>query len=840
MTTAPHRLALVLSLLSLLPARASQAQPRPATGNGGYLPQLADPLGLLARPPLLSLSEPGAAARRLRPTDDGKGFDARAGDQIYSGHIEAEFVRPWIDFSVQAGQQRWRGAFSIKPRSPAQILIRLGRGGQVLAGSTAPSRTPRPGAAKPGNPNLPVGADPRARRSAPGAVEAVLWLALLASLALSLVLAVKHRGRPRAPGGDEAQPPGSWLHTPPRWLVLGLPAACAVTVSLPLLLRPGALAGPDTFRSFDWLETAKLDAFSRLSLLSGELPHWNPLLQGGVPQLCHPSDSTLSPLMLPTLLLGEGPGMKLNVVLALLLGALGTTLLGRDRLGLRPPFAVVAGCAYAVAGWVPSRVAVGYYESALYAFFPLVVWLFLESVGRPWRFVGAALLLGLAAMQIHLGLPMLMLALGLWCLLELCRGALPRSFLWRLPLLSAGAAGVAAVKLLPMWSYLRGLGFRRVEHYTTFDAFYADMADLALKVVAVVPAVGQYDAAGMPSRGDFGYVGLGPLLALLVGGALLLQWALPGGLRVIAALFVLYLWLCFGFNAPLDLFRPLWSLPLFHSMRGALRYFSFGLVWFGCLLAAGGLQLLASRLPWPRVKLPLALAVALAAVAWSALPSAGRYWSSFDGTVVPPRHQQQGFYQVAINPRDRSLHLGGQRAFDHGNLLLYANLKAGIGTVYPPEDLPSTPLVKGQSTFDVHTRSYFPDPTFEGDARCLAHDCQARVVQVGPNQISVVARFQQSDTLLLNFNASPRWTLGADCTHGWSAPRAVEGLLATRFEGQGAAAVTLRYRPPGTFWWGLVLSIMTLALLVGLALWLNKNGTTAAPASKNSPPRSPG
>jgi len=824
---------IALLLLLLHPARAG-AQPSPApSGERGYLLHIADPHGLLPGPPLARVSEAGAAPRQIRPVDDGSGADVSAGDRIYSAAIEADFLRPWLKLEVQAGKRRWRTDFSIRPRTPAQIFVRLEKDGSALAGSTAPSRTARPDAPGPGvkrDPRLPVGADPRPKREMP-LWDVVIWTALLAYLGLSLaLLGVRAMRRRRGGGPDEISPrpdpdgllwdllPGA-LRSRRRLVVLGLPVLCSLAVSLPLLLRPGALAGPDTFRTFDWLETAKLDAFSRHALLSrGALPHWNPLLQGGFPQLCHPSDSSLSPLILPTLLFGEAAGMKLNVVLALALGALGVTLLGRDRLGLDPLLAAFAGCAYAVAGWVPSRVAVGYYESTLYAAFPLAVWLFLSSRGHPWRLLGATAMLALAAMHIHLGLPMLMLALVLLCLLEMARGALPACFLWRLPLACAGAAGLAAVKLIPMVSYLQGLGFRRTENYLTFDAFYASMADLGAKLVNVVPAVGQYDAAGMTSRGDFGFVGLGLPLALLAGAAMVLYWALPRGQRVVAGLALLFVWLCFGFNAPLDLFRALWSLPLFHSMRGALRYFSFGLVWFGCLLAAGGLQLLARRIPGPRARAAVVAALALVSLAWPGARSAARYWSSFDGTIVQPRRARGGFYQVAINPRDRSLHMGGDTSYDHGNLLIYASLKAGLGTVYMPEDLPSSPAARGLTTYDVHTRLYFPSPRYLGEARCATHRCQAKVVEVGPNHIRARASFERADTLLLNFNGGTGWEVAHDSTKGWQAPKVSGGLLAVRFGGRGPAEVVLTRGPAEELWWGLAVTLAALALALALTL----------------------
>ena len=105
----PSRLPLLVGLL-LLPATGGAQGPPAATGkHRGYVLHLADPGGLLRGPPLVLLSEASAAARRLRPRDDGAGADARAGDRVYTATTEAEFVRPWIRLEVRAGARRWRG-----------------------------------------------------------------------------------------------------------------------------------------------------------------------------------------------------------------------------------------------------------------------------------------------------------------------------------------------------------------------------------------------------------------------------------------------------------------------------------------------------------------------------------------------------------------------------------------------------------------------------------------------------------------------------------------------------------------------------------------------------------
>ena len=818
----PSALLWVLALLWAPGAASAQPTSQSVANSAGFLLQVSDPDRLLSGPPAVTLRGPKGAPRRFLLQDRGTDHDVTAGDGIYSAWVPA-LDDPLVKAEVRQGSQRWSGQFTIAPKTArASAFLRLEPRGALAAMSNAPVNLPNPARATPFPDTTGSGGGGSGMFSHQQKLGFgfILWALMLIYLLVGpLYLLARKRDRAAPPPLDsrpaarEQQQGGGGLMgriLPGGRQVLILPLVCAVVVSLPIFFTPGALVGPDTFRSFDWLESAKLDAFSRQALLRWlELPHWNPLLQGGMPQLSHPSDSSLSPLLLPTLLLGEAVGLKLNVVLALALGALGVALMGRDRLGLGPWYAAFAGCAYALAGWVPSRMAVGYYESSLYSIFPLLIWLFFESPGRPLRLIGATLLLALAAMHTHLGLPMLMLALALMASLELLRGRLSRGHLWRLGLVCAGGAGLAAVKLLPMWSYLQDLGWRREEHYSTFGAFYSSAADLWAQLIQVVPAVGSYDAAGVCDRGDFGYVGLGPPLAALAGLALLLYWALPRGQLVITVTGFVFLLLCFGYYAPVDLFYPLWSLPLFHSMRGAVRYFSFGLMYFGCLLAAGGLQLLARFIPGA-LRGPAVVSLALLCLAWPAVQSARLNLQSFTRDASPSAAPRGQFFQETLNGTWSTLHLGGRPGYDRGNMLIYQNLKAGVGTIYIPEDLPSRPRAQGKRIYDAVGRHYYPNPHYRGEAWCEGHDCSAEILEIRANLIRVRARFQQPDVLRINQNASPRWALLPGAGQWEILP--AKGLLGARHGGRGVAEVTFRYRPGGAFWLGLSMSVATLAM----------------------------
>ena len=168
-----------------------------------------------------------------------------------------------------------------------------------------------------------------------------------------------------------------------------------------------AIVGSDTYRSHDWLEVAKLDFYARKSLLQWHsLPLWNPLLAGGQPQFSHPSDGSMGPLILASVLFGEVLGMKINVGLAALLGAWGVLFLLRSGLGLGISAAFVGALGYAWSGWLPARVAVGFYESSLVVAWPAVLALWLMPgplAARRRRWTLAAVVVWALSVQLQTG-----------------------------------------------------------------------------------------------------------------------------------------------------------------------------------------------------------------------------------------------------------------------------------------------------------------------------------------------------------------------------------------------------------------------------------------------------
>ncbi|MFQ5808045.1 MAG: hypothetical protein ACE5JM_00375, partial [Armatimonadota bacterium] len=74
----------------------------------------------------------------------------------------------------------------------------------------------------------------------------------------------------------------------------------------------------------DWFKECAFNRSARQAILADhQLPLRTQYLGGGYPLIAYPEDSSLSPLFVTTLLLGENAGLKLRAFIKLLVGGLG-------------------------------------------------------------------------------------------------------------------------------------------------------------------------------------------------------------------------------------------------------------------------------------------------------------------------------------------------------------------------------------------------------------------------------------------------------------------------------------------------------------------------------------
>jgi hypothetical protein len=571
-----------------------------------------------------------------------------------------------------------------------------------------------------------------------------------------------------------------------------------------------AVVGTDSYRSHDWLEVAKLDHYARKSLLEWKRwPLWNPLLAGGQPQLAHPSDGSASPLIVSSLLFGEIRGLKINVGLVALLGALGVFGIARRVLRLDVAPTAVAALAWCWAGWLPARVAVGFYESCLMAAWPLVLWLWLDPAPddvRRRRWALGAVVLWALAIQLQLAVPVLVLWMALLLGVEaaLARRAeepLPKEDALGGLALLAVAGLLGAVKFLPMLALLREGGFRDVAIYPTHpDAWYRNFEQLWFGLFHHVPNVPVLDSDGNPRIQEYMTLQPGPATLLLaVPGAV---WAARRrAWQPWLAAGAAFLWLSFGPHAPVDGFRVLHPLPLFSAMRGPLRYFNYPVLITLCLLGGAGAQAVLARLP--QRASPALVAAFLALNAPGAMDARTLLRSAFlyAPQTLPP----------SAEPTSEGLSTRSTGDAPRLNLRKYTNVRRGMPTVYTPEDLPIevAPL---PARWIGPDGSSTPEEDYRGEA--WTEGGRAALVALRSSEVVVRHRRTEPGLVYVNQNAWPGWACG-DRPVSEDAGEET-GLLA--FEAPaGDGETTCRWRPR-TLWPGVGGSLLG---LVGLA-WLGR------------------
>lgn len=579
--------------------------------------------------------------------------------------------------------------------------------------------------------------------------------------------------------------------------------------TLPLVWGEDAwysIVGTDSYRSHDWLEVAKFDFFARQSLLEyGSFPWWNPLLAGGLPQAAHPSDGSLSPLIVPSLIYGETMGMKINIVIVALLGTLGVWGLGRRVLGLGVAASFVAGLAYAWSGWLPARVAVGFYESCLMASWPAILALWLapgDRLERRRRWCLAALLLWAVAIQLQLAVPVFVVLMAvLWASHAGVQWTSERTIPWAL--LAGGglvltlAATLGAVKFVPMLDALATSDFRAVKEYPTHpDAWYQSWQQVWYGLFHRVPNVPITDHDGNPRIQEYMTLlpGVGTVLLAVIGALAAARGRSRAAIPwlVVGAVF---LWLSFGMHAAVDGFEALRQLPLFGSMRGPLRYLNYPVLLAICLVAGVGFETIRSELDMRGG----ARAVALGVLALgllnlpSALDARSLYGSSFRWGLPEPTTPEE-----IRSERLRGISTGGQ---DQRNLRKYVNVRRGTPTVYKPEDVPIKVSAAAAGYIDENG-ALVPELDYYGEAWAADPDLPGRplapargtasLVAYRSSEVEIAHDLSVATVVVVNQNASPGW----DCDRPlYTSAAETLGLLAFQAPA-GSATTVCTWRPP--------------------------------------------
>jgi len=585
----------------------------------------------------------------------------------------------------------------------------------------------------------------------------------------------------------------------------------AITLSS---ISPLTSGGKLNIKDADFFQYASRHESVRKSLLEY---HTFPLraywFGGGFPTIGDPEDPTMNPLVLLSVLFGAVMGLKLIAYLALLVGGLSTYAFARYILGYTRWGALFSGLIFGICLFVPIRIEGGNPNEVYATFLPLCL-----------------LLIGLACRDRKIAL--LILPLVFYTMLT--DGKL-NCFMGMFYI-----GVICFVNIIPMFNTLSPQNPPRKITFKPLKIFLLAIAlTFLIGMVRILPALEHINAKGglgnidlffyaetygfsgynfqqlwqevLGWKGQQGYVTIGWLPVILFGIALFVFWkkSLPWAIALI-----LFGWLILASNAPFDLFKLLWNLPIFNAVRQPAKYFSFQIA-FTFAIASGQFFWLLTKLRPRWLEHLVALMLIIAGV-WFLYPkniTLQRNTYDFDipAEFLAPTKEKFFNIQGLDLPRNRT---------EPFNSVAYLNLVRNIGTIDWYTGIPLAENAVPKYFIDANN-NYIPNPEYRGEVFFLSPEEQELPKSTAqaafrPNSVAVEVSLQKPGTIVINQNYHRDWHTNRGELFN------KDGLLALRLQDTGDYTIRLRYLSR-SFYAGLAISFVSLLAMV-LVVWAYRSG----------------
>ena len=572
--------------------------------------------------------------------------------------------------------------------------------------------------------------------------------------------------------------------------------ALTISFSLPLLHHPLDMVGET-----DWLQKASYLAAGKHSLLIyKQFPLWTPCFGGGYPFMGHPENMFYNPLLLALTLGGnEWLTMKMIAALAYCAGGAGMYLWTRKAIRYSIPGAFFSSLLFSFNSYLPFHTCTGNFMESTYYYLPLLMFLlFLAGKNLKWT-IGAGLILaynilgdgGLQVPNMFLFLALFYLSGAILPPKDNARKAGRK--LNALLLSFALAILFSSIKLVPVAELLRDSP-RRMESYERAAEGSAGLKTLSASLLSRGPF--KRDRQPTFPDGSFAdstiYFGIIPLF--FSAAAFILSWRKT---RIFLPPLIVFTLLTMGNKSPVDLFRVLWHLPVYCSLRMPNKYFAFFIA-FTVSATAGAV------VPGPSKKRPLNLLVISVAILSSL--------SLFTATIPyhisltsgpPPLKSRHTFFHVLSERED-----GRHHRYEDDQYYLVLE---GIGKInwYGNIYLGENAVPKFRYRYPDEKRGRF-NPAYRGETFFLRGLSGAEIERWSPSILEVSVNVRENDVLIINQNYNRNWKSSMGRVIDY------EGLLAVGGLPTGEHEVKL-YFDPASFKIGAVIS--SLSLLVAL-VWL--------------------
>ncbi|MFQ6039253.1 MAG: hypothetical protein ACE5PV_00245 [Candidatus Poribacteria bacterium] len=530
---------------------------------------------------------------------------------------------------------------------------------------------------------------------------------------------------------------------------------------------------------------------------------------GGFPTLGDPEDPSLNPLVILSVVFGTVMGLKLITYLAILVGGLGTYALARHILGDTRWGALFSGLIFGTSLFVPLRILDGNPNEVYAAFLPMCMLLIgLACRGRKIALLILPFVFYTMLSDGKLNFFTSVSYVGVLCLLDvfppfntLVAPNPSRRFDIRpikiLLIALCVTALIGMARILPALELINAKGgLRHIElffHPKTYrpEGVYAYTFEQLWQ-----ETLGWKESMGLVT------IGFLPVVLFVIALFAFGKKALPWGINL-----VLFSWLLLAYNAPVDLLKPLWKLPIFNALYRPYKYFSFQIPFTFAVASGQCFWILAKLRPkWLEHLCAIALIIVGVWFLYPKMAKVQRDTYTFD-TPAEFLVREKEFFNV----QGKNLPRGRAKPF---RAATYLNLLRNVGTVDWYTGIPIDENAIPKYFVDADN-NYIKNPEYQGEFFFLESE-NTVTGRFRPNSIEVSVNVQKPGTLIINQNYHRDWHTNRGELFN------KDGLIALRLYKIGSYTVHLRYISR-SFYAGLAISILSLTSL-GVICWAYLTG----------------
>lgn len=536
---------------------------------------------------------------------------------------------------------------------------------------------------------------------------------------------------------------------------------------------------------------------------------------GGYPTLGDPEDPTLNPLTILTIIFGTVMGLKIIVYLALLVGGLSAYALARYILGYTRWGALFSGLMFGTSLFIPLRILDGNPNEVYPAFLPLCMLL----IGLACRGRKIPLLILPFAFYTMLSDGKLTALMGIFYIGLLCLMAIVPAFnifAGRDARSTEKTVDIRPIKILILALFVTSLiGLARFLPALELIKGKGGLGSIDLHFYPKEYTIGNIFAFKFQElwqwavtwKGQEGLVTIGWVPVVLFAVALFAFWKrmLPWAICLL-----LFVWLTMAHNAPVDLMKPLWKLPIFNAVNRPYKYFTFQIV-VTLAIASGQSFWLLRKLRYRWLEHLCAIILILAGM-WSLYPRMARIQRDTYKFETPAEFltSEKDFYN--IQGQDLKRNRG-----EPLQSVTYFNLIRNIGTIDWYTGIPIAEDAAPKYFVDAGGNR-ISNPDYRGEMFFLerANKGNTAAGTFRPNSIMIQANVEMPGILIINQNYHRDWRTNRGELFN------KDGLIALRLQETGSYMIRMKYISR-SFYAGLAISILSVLALI-FVCWANMTG----------------